>query len=73
MKTLFNLIIIALSVNGVLEMRYTDMKIEEYRGAEMVCDMCNRLYDGGTWFYARYDSSTYPYAFYCPECVERIQ
>ena len=54
-------------------MRYTDMKLEEYRGAEMVCDMCNRLYDGGDWFYARYDSSTYPYAFYCPECAGRVQ
>lgn len=50
-------------------MNYTKMKDEKFRGAEMVCDKCNCRYDGGEWFYARYDSSKYPYAFYCVLCT----
>lgn len=51
-------------------MRYTMMHQERHRGAELVCDRCNRRYDGGLWYYARYDSNEYPYQFVCGGCAD---
>jgi len=50
---------------------WTSRENENFRGAELLCDRCNKLFNGGRWWYGRYEkSSMQPYMFVCNDCKE---
>ena len=61
-------------------MHFTLTKDEEFMGAEMCCDLCNKLAKahtrliGNTWFYVRYNvTDLFPSLWICNDCKEELQ
>ena len=60
-------------------MHFTLTRNERFYGAELCCDLCNRLPKmhprmlGNRWYYVRYDpKDMFPSLWICPECKEDL-
>ena len=61
-------------------MRFTRTRDEENYGAEICCDICNKLANqhprwvGNNWWYVRYNIfDVFPSMWICKECKEELE